>query len=317
MRSPFVCLLLAVILPGLSSTAFAQDRLAPLPTRTVAVTFDDLPASGGPGGLPCDRDRVLDLTDRLLAHLAAQEVPAIGFVNEGRDCEDVVTAVLTRWLDAGHDLGNHTATHIDINNVPIAAYLDNIAQGEIITRRLLGARGRALRYFRHPYLHAGDTAEKKEAVEAFLAERGVRIAPVTLDNSEWIFAHAYSIALTRGDMDAAARIRATYLDWFETVFTHFEAWSLDVLGYEPPQVLLLHANLLNADAFGGLAERMKSRGYRFVTLDEAMADPAYDQPDPYIGEWGISWLHRWARGQGLEVEWEPDAPDWVNAYRTE
>ena len=310
-----VRLVLVLLFLGLATAACAQDRLAPLPTRTVAVTFDDLPATGGATGLPCDLDRVLNLNDRLLQHLTDRDIPAVGFVNEGRGCEAVVTAVLTRWLDAGHDLGNHTASHIDINDVPLADYLDNIAQGELITRRLLGERGRTLRYFRHPYLHAGDTAEKKEAVEAFLDERGVRIAPVTLDNSEWIFAHAYSIALTRGDTETAARIRSTYLDWFDEVFTHFEAWSMTVLGYEPPQILLLHANLLNADAFGDLAERMMSRGYRFVSLDEAMSDPAYDQPDPYIGEWGISWLHRWARGQGLEVQWEPDAPEWVNDYR--
>lgn len=294
----------------------AQDRQAPLPTRTVAVTFDDLPASGGPGGLACDHDRVLDLTDRLLGHLTNRGIPAIGFVNEGRNCDAVVTEVLTRWLDAGQALGNHTATHVDINDVSLAMYFDNIERGEVITRQLLADRGDSLRYFRHPYLHAGDTAEKKAGLEEYLAGRGLRVAPVTIDNSEWIFAHAYSIALTRGDTETAARIRSEYLDWFGAVFTHFEAWSIKVLGYEPPQVLLLHANLLNADAFGDLAARIEARGYRFVTLGEALADPAYDQPDPYIGEWGISWLHRWARGQGLEVEWEPDAPEWVNAYRT-
>ena len=44
----------------------------------------------------------------------------------------------------------------------------------------------------------------------------------------------------------------------------------------------------------------------------------YDQrgwhPDPYVGRYGNSWLHRWARGAGMEVRWEPDAPDWVTAY---
>jgi hypothetical protein len=87
-----------------------------------------------------------------------------------------------------------------------------------------------------------------------------------------------------------------------------------VLGYELPQVALLHANLLHADALGDLLAMYTRHGYRFVSLDEALEDPAYARPDPYVGRHGNSWLHRWARGDGREVRWEPDAPDWVTAY---
>jgi hypothetical protein len=34
-------------------------------------------------------------------------------------------------------------------------------------------------FFRHPMTHTGDTKEKKDAIDAFLAERGYRIAPHT------------------------------------------------------------------------------------------------------------------------------------------
>ncbi|MDX1440035.1 MAG: hypothetical protein R3284_09045, partial [Rubricoccaceae bacterium] len=166
--------------------------------------------------------------------------------------------------------------------------------------------------FRHPYLHTGDTAEKKAVLRSFLEERGYTIAPVTIDNDEWLFARAYARALQQGkDNLVLDEIRTAYVEWMEQVIAHFEAWSVEVVGYEVPQILLLHANQLNASAFGDIAAIFGRRGYRFVTLEEALADPAYNRSDTYVTEWGVSWLHRWARSMDMEIQWEPDAPAWI------
>ena len=291
---------------------------AQAPPRAVAVTVDDLPLQGGPRALACDAEALLAMHGRLLNAFAAYGVPAIGFVNEGGPCPALPTgtleALLTRWLDAGHDLGNHTFSHPDLTETTVAAYTEDIVKGEVLTRRLLEARGRRLRYFRPPYLRTGETEAKKAALAGWLDARGYTVAPVTLDSDEWVFNAAYARASAVGDAATARRVREAYLDWFEAVFAHYEGWATEVLGYEPPQVLLLHASLLNAVAFGALAARLERRGYRFVSLDEALADPAYRRPDPFVGRYGSSWLHRWARDAGREVRWEPDAPDWVTAY---
>jgi hypothetical protein len=61
---------------------------------------------------------------------------------------------------------------------------------------------------------------------------------------------------------------------------------------------------------------MKKRGYEFVTLDEALADPAYRRPDEYVGPRGLSWIHRWAVTQGMELKEEPREPAWLaDLYR--
>ncbi len=287
--------------------AVAADTL----DRRVAITFDDLPAVALPSGAHCDRAALDAFTDRLLAQIG--NVPALGLVVEERACDDtdLVAGLLTKWLDAGYELGNHTASHPDLNRTSVADYTADIVEGETVTKRLLAERGQRIRYFRYPYLHPGDTAEKKAAVEAFLAERGYTNAPVTLDSDEWVFARAYALAAERGDAELMQRIGIAYLDFMEAIVAHFEGWSVEVLGAEPPQVLLVHANLLNADYFGGVKAMFARRGYRFVTLEEALADPAYARPDPYVGTNGISWLHRWALGEGIEWQWEPDAPEWV------
>jgi hypothetical protein len=61
---------------------------------------------------------------------------------------------------------------------------------------------------------------------------------------------------------------------------------------------------------------LKRRGYSFVTLDEAMRDRAYRQPDTYTGAWGISWLQRWAMARGREFREEPPPPPYVKQFDT-
>ncbi|HEX8385482.1 MAG TPA: polysaccharide deacetylase family protein [Rubricoccaceae bacterium] len=304
------------LLYGLTALA-----LLPGPTRaqrTVAVTFDDLPLAQGPADDGCDGPALLELNRRLLAGLARHGVPATAFVTEGNVCDAlrpaVLPDVLNWWLDDGHDLANHTFSHPDFNRTGAADYAADVERGAATARRLLEARGRRLRYFRPPYLRTGDTADEHAVYASLVAEAGYVTAPVTLDNDEWAFAAAYARAIARGDRAEMDRIGRAYAPWLETVVAHHEARAQVVLGYEPPQVLLLHSNWLNADHFGGVAEMLVRRGYRFVTLDEAMADPAYARPDEYVGRRGVSWIHRWGVARGLPVVMEPAAPGWVGAY---
>jgi hypothetical protein len=95
---------------------------------------------------------------------------------------------------------------------------------------------------------------------------------------------------------------------------YYEAQSRQLLGYALPQVWLMHANELNADAFAELIAATRRRGYRFITLGEALQDPAYARIDGYEGRYGPSWLHRWAMAEKKPKEFyagEPVVPKWV------
>jgi hypothetical protein len=83
------------------------------------------------------------------------------------------------------------------------------------------------------------------------------------------------------------------------VVEFYEGQSRAILEYEPPQILLLHASSLNAENLGRLLDSLGEKGYRFVSLDEALRDPAFSRPDAYVGPGGITWLHRWAITRGL------------------
>jgi peptidoglycan/xylan/chitin deacetylase (PgdA/CDA1 family) len=299
----------------------SADAQAPsqreLPTeaqREVAVTFDDLPVVTRAFR---DVDAQRQITEKILAAIRRHEVPAIGFVNEGKlapagSVDDRRVDLLRQWIDAGLELGNHTRSHVDLHAIPVSAYLADIARGDSVTTALLPSTGRRPRYFRHPYLRTGRDLGTRREVERFLGERGYRVAPVTIDNNDYIFATAYERALVGRDEVARHRIAAAYLDYMTRVFAYYEHQSVALFGREVRQVLLLHANALNADHFGALAEMMARRGYRFVSLDHALADPAYGSDDQYTGPSGISWLHRWALTQGKRGAFfagEPEVPE--------
>lgn len=308
------CLAAVLLLPACA--AGGEGPPEPGPVRRIAVTIDDLPvAPPNRHGIEAQRR----ITAGLLAALAGHGVPAIGFVNENRLERDGTldprrVALLEQWLEAGLELGNHTYSHPDLHRVPLAEFLRDVGRGERVTRPLLAARGLAPRYFRHPFLHTGRDPETRRAVEAFLAERGYRVAPVTVDNSEWVFGGAYARAYEAGDREAMRRLGDAYLVYMEAVVAYYEDQSRRLFDREIPQVLLIHAYALNADRLDGLLGMLERRGYRFVSLDEALEDPAYRSADRYTGSGGITWLHRWALTRDVDrstLAGEPELPAWV------
>jgi len=301
-----VCLLANIF----SAAGWGQDATnKQQPGRKVAITFDDLPATHA------DFETMRYVTTKLLGSIKANNVPAIGFVNENKlyvkgELDPQRTAFLCSWLDDGLELGNHTFSHIYIDEAPFAAYKENVLRGEIVTKQLLAEKGKTLRYFRHTQLRTGPTLEYKQALDKFLAERGYTIAPVTIDNNEFIFADIYARAKQRGHRETMKRVAGAYIPYMEEIFAFFEKLSVDLLGYEVKQTLLLHANEFNADYFDDLTRMMKGRGYQFISLEEALKDPAYKLPDAQAKR-GLSWLHRWTLAKGQQMKPEPGEPAFI------
>ncbi len=262
---------------ALSSAAFAQTPANPPKPRTIAVTIDDGPATG----TGRDLEPFLRIADALREIFVVEKVPAIMFVNERQlhvdGQRDARVAVLHRWLEAGLELGNHTYSHPNLESTALPRFLDDIIKGEVVTRALLDARREKLAWFRYPFLSTGK-AEAAKAVEDFLAQRGYRIAPVSVDYHDYSFSGVYSRHLRAGDKAKADEQFAAMSQALDTAFTRAEQRSLEVLGYELPQTLLIHCNELNAQTLRATLQRIRARGYTFVPLAVAMEDPAYRTP---------------------------------------
>jgi len=302
-------LLITILLMSVSVSAQTNK-----PTRRVAVTFDDLPyVDVERQDLPSARRA----TNEILRVLQKHRVPVVAFVNEGKLLVvgevDARIALLQQWVDAGMILGNHTYSHPDFNTLTIEQFQDEIIKGEVITRRLMQSRQPYQLYFRHPYTHTGDTQAKKEAIENFLAARGYKVTPHTIDSMDFVFNVGYVRALRKRDAAMAKRLREAYLNFTIAATEFAERISPQIFGREITQTLLLHANDINADCLDEMLRRLAARGYRFVTLDEAMSDPAYQTKDTYVGKYGPTWLWRWMKSKGMEVSFkdDPEPPEWV------
>lgn len=262
------------------------------------------------------------ITTSILDALKKYKVPAIGFVNEGKllmngQVSVARTKLLDQWFAQGLELGNHTWSHLEYNTHSIDEYEEDIIKGSQHIDKLYRDVPERIRYFRHPYLHTGDTREKKDALTAVLIKFNYVVAPVTVDNSDWIFARAYDIALDKKDSGMQRRLREEYVPYMVAKVKYFESQARDLFGRDISHILLMHANSINAACLGSLLQALQQEGFSFASLTEALQDPVFKTEDDFIGRVGISWVHRWAITQKKPKTFfgsEPRVPDHIQKY---
>jgi metallo-beta-lactamase class B len=287
------------------AAAKLQSRLREERAIEVAVTIDDLPrhCPQAAGKEPAQ------IAAAMLAVFARHHLPEVyGFVNAQRlDEHPGDRAVLDAWIAAGQPLGNHTFSHADLDQVPTAAFLDEIDRDEPLLTKL--ARPGSPRWFRYPYLHEGKDREQRAAVRTHLAARGYRIAQVTIDPYDWSYNETYVRCLATGSSSGLAAVRASLLDEARARLRWAVAAAPAVAGRPIRHVLLLHLGAIDADTIDALLTAYEQLGVRWISLEDAMADPIYatDLPDSRGGVF-LRQLFR-ARG-ATPPPLEPTAAPW-------
>jgi len=285
-------------------------------TKKVCVSIDDLPTvSYGVN----DSTSLKNLTEKLIGSLKKNKIPAIGFVNEIKLYEnDVIipfqVRLLTRWVESNLELGNHTFSHPDYNNHSMKFFSNDILKGEVVTKKVLSGKRLTLKYFRHPFLHTGNPKQKNDSLDYFLTRHGYTIAPVTIDNEDYLFALAYKRANDKGDHTLMKQIGSDYVAYMENKVLYFEIQARALFGRNINQILLIHASLLNADYMDELAKMLRKNDYDFISMQESLRDEAYNTPVTVFGNWGISWIDRWALSQGKKGDFfkgDPAIPDYI------
>ena len=291
--------------------------------RTVALTFDDLPlaAAGSENLKPGERMAETRVVNQaILAALKRHHAWAIAFVNEKKVVAGGATEknreILRQWIRNGNDLGNHTFSHADLSQISAAEFEQDVVDGEASIKSLMAEKEQPLRFFRFPFNHEGETAEKHRAVADFLQHHGYEVAACTIDSSDYVFAQAYNVMLSRHDAHSAQRLRSDYLAFTTKIIDYYSRLDHQVFGREIPHVMLLHANRLNADTVDKILTIFENMHFRFVTLADVQSDPAYKTPDTFISGYGPMWGYRWARELNVKVDGrlEPEVPAWVTNY---
>lgn len=286
------------VMAALACALFATSAAA----QELTLTFDDLPAHNA---LPPGETR-LGVISSLVATLAAAGAPpSTGFVNgAGLDEAPADASVLRVWRGTGNLLGNHTWSHVNLDAVGAAAFIDEITRNEPVLRAFAGDSD--WRWFRYPFLAEARESASRTAVRTALRSHDYKIASVTMDFSDWAFNEPYARCRTAGDAAALARLEVLYLSAAEDVLAASRALSNRLYGRDIPYVLLMHVGAFDAQMLPRLLKMYRERGVRLVTLAEAMDDPFYDSDlEAANAEFPLT-LENAAAAKGLASPARPD-----------
>jgi len=279
-RTEFLIIaLIALCVLALTPAADAKNKKP----KQICLTFDELPAARSFGEV--DREAINYL---LLDALKRHEVKATGFV-VGDQIEDSYD-ILGQWLNGGHHLGNLTWSGQDYNQLGPEQFIADIQKGTRALEPMLAGFGQKQRYFRFPYLHYGDTVERRRAVSLFLEDQGHTICPASVVPEDYL----YNLNLIKlGKIPDSAKYEQLLNDYINHVLDELERverLANNQIGRSVKHVLLLRANRLNAVYLDELLLALKDSGYEFITLDVALKDKVYQMPEAYYGLKGLGYL---------------------------
>ena len=279
MKSWLLCGVAIVGLSGAASCSLlAQATPEPAPALKVALTVDDLPETGelAPGMTR------LGVAKAIIKALQDAHAPQVyGFLNaQAFEAEPWIGSVLQAWRDAGFLIGNHTYSHLDFNQVTLAAYERDITRNEPYLRKYMD--GQPWQWFRFPYLYEGATLEKREALRAWLDQHGYRIAEVSLDFQDYAWNEPYARCEARHRPRDVERLKQMYMANAVEQIRVGRVRAHQVYGRDISYVMLLHDGAIEAVMLPRLLELLQKDGFQLVTLPEAESDPAYFV-DAHIG----------------------------------
>ena len=241
------------------------------PSPRVALTFDDLPvhSSRPPGLTPSDVAR--SVLEALRAHHAP---PSYGFVNaKGMDGAPDHAEVLRLWRAAGHPLGNHAFSHMDLHANSPEAFEQDVLANEATLRSYMADAD--WHWFRYPFLREGDTLEKRHAVAQFLEDQGYRVAQVTMNFDDYAYNDPYTRCTAKNDTAALGWLRQSYLQRAGASIDASQEMASRIYGRDIAHVMLLHIGGFQTVMLPALLELLEQKGFRLVTLPEAQSDPVY------------------------------------------
>lgn len=241
-------LLLLMLFLGLQSVGFAHQK-------TIAITIDDLPFVGE------YRNFHLNM---LITTLKAEAVPATGFII-AREVQQANWETLHQFRDAGFGLGNHTYSHANLNKVKVSEYINEIKQADKILLPVLTEP----KYFRYPYL-AMSSGTKKDKILCYLSKKNYQIAPITIDSKDFAFNQRLLSVPEAGRRAYLNELKPFYIDFIWQQTQHAEEKNQYNHQKDQSQILLIHANLLNAYVLPDIISQYKKQGYTFVSLEEAL-----------------------------------------------
>lgn len=253
-KESLFALLIALFFMGFTEPSVCQE---------IAITFDDAPR---PDSAIMSADK---RTDELLKALHSAAVEEAAFFalekNLGRGGE----TRLRKYANAGHIIASHSSSHLDLHKVSAEKFLNDIESADRALSTIPGFRA----WFRYPYLHEGDTVEKRDAIRDALIEMDYEQGYVTVDNYDWYIDKLAVDAIKRGENINFDELGELYIDNLTDAVTFYDDLARTYLGKSPRHVLLLHENDMAALFVDDLVARLRENGWKIIPASVAYEDP--------------------------------------------
>jgi peptidoglycan/xylan/chitin deacetylase (PgdA/CDA1 family) len=200
--------------------------------------------------------------------------PVYGFLNGIlTEEEPLSTPMLKDWREAGLQLGNHTWSHMNLNQHSLAEWEADTLRNEALLKSYMGSDD--WHWLRYPNLAEGDTLEKREGARKFLAEHGYKIAGVTMSFGDYLYNGPYARCVAKNDAASVAQLEASYLAAADATIDYTRSMSKALYGRDIPYVLLMHVGALDARMLPRLLKLYRDKGFSFISLQDAEKDPFY------------------------------------------
>ncbi len=188
--------------------------------------------------------------------------------------------VMDEWVEAGHHVGNHTHNHPVLTDIGAERYCWEIDKADDALWRWIAQA--PTKVFRYTLCHWGDTEPKRSQVADHLRAKGYVAADVTTWWHEWLWNRAWRYALERGDTDAMERLERDFVEATVAQVRYDHETLCGAFGRDVPGIGLGHTVPFFAVVADRLFERLVQEGVTFVSLQEVLSDPAYDQVGKFV-----------------------------------
>ena len=286
--------------------------------KRVALTIDDLPFISAHS--PIKLEKMAEATNILLHRLNQHNVKTTGFVvgnmvDVAGEYEDRLN-LLSQWQADGHILANHSYSHLPLSKISSDDFEKEVIKNEKILGILLETNPVEYSYFRFPCLDHGDTPQKRRKAMDFLERRSYTVAPVTIDAKDYIYDTLYTKAKLHDDIDVIQSIIGKYLEYLKTIIEFREQQAIRFFSRPLGQIMLIHANQINAYCLHLVIALLKQHDYEIVPLYEILKEPCYQHGFATInhGEF-LSWEVQSSDGKQTHVAFPKIDPKILETYK--
>jgi peptidoglycan/xylan/chitin deacetylase (PgdA/CDA1 family) len=247
--------------------------------KELALTFDDAPGEVTLHFTPELR------TDELIRKLQALKVPSVLiFANPCNGNGPISNhALLKKFKEAGHIIGNHTCSHPRFDDVGVETFIAETTKAETIIGDLMGEP----KYFRYPFFNEG-SAPARDQFRVWLGQNNYQNLSSSLENEDPYFSSRINEAKKQGKKIDYEKVKAVFLKHILDGVEFYDKLAIETLGRSPKHNILLHDKDATVLFIDDLVRELRQRGWTIISAAEAAKDPLYAMtPQNTLSTYGI------------------------------